>query len=396
MPKASRPPLALLIAMVTFGPVSIDIFLPSLPDMTRVFATDVSHVQTTLSIFIAGFALAQLVLGPLSDRFGRRPVLLAGTGLYCAASVLCLFARSIDTLILARLLQAFGACAGPVLSRAIVRDVFPPDRAARTLAVMASIMAIAPALAPVVGGLLHAWFDWRANFVVMTLFGLALWTGVQLLLAETNQRPDRKALRPARMLAAYGMLATHRGFLRYTLALSFLFAAMFSFISGGSFVLISVLGIKPEHFGIFFAMVVCGLLAGNLATAQLSHRLSPDRLIGTGLVIATVSSVPLVGLALAHVQTIAAVVAPMAGLFLAAGLILPNGTAAAIAPHGRIAGSASALLGFIQMGIAASAGWAVGRLDNGTTLPMAATVGTMVAVAALAFLLLRPKPGLKI
>jgi DHA1 family bicyclomycin/chloramphenicol resistance-like MFS transporter len=381
--------------MVTFGPVSIDIFLPSLPDMTRVFATDVSHVQTTLSIFVAGFALAQLVLGPLSDRFGRRPVLLAGTGLYCAASILCLFARSIETLILARLLQAFGACAGPVLSRAIVRDVFPPDRAARTLAVMASIMAIAPALAPVVGGLLHSWFDWRANFVVMTLFGLALWIGVRQLLAETNQRPDRKALRLGRMLSAYGMLATHRGFLRYTLALSLLFAAMFSFISGGAFVLISVLGVKPEHFGIFFAMVVGGLLAGNLATARLSHRLSADRLIGAGLVIATASAVPLVGLALAHVQTIAAVVAPMVGIFLAAGLILPNGTAAAIAPHGRIAGSASALLGFIQMGVAATAGWAVGRLDNGTTLPMAATVGAMAGMAALAFLLVQPRKGVK-
>lgn len=392
MTTPARPPLALLIAMVTFGPVSIDIFLPSLPDMTRVFGTDVSHVQLTLSAFIAGFALAQLVLGPLSDRFGRRPVLLAGTGLYCAASLLCLCARSIETLILARLLQAFGACAGPVLSRAIIRDAFPKDQAARTMAVMASIMTVAPAIAPIAGGGLHALFDWRANFIVMTLFGLMLWLGVWFRLTETNLRPDRHALRPDRMIVTYARLLRHRSFLRYTLSLAFTFAAMFSFISGGSFVLISVLGVAPGHFGFFFAMVVGGLLAGNLTTARMAHRVPPERMVAIGIGVGVAASVPLAGLALFHVATVPAVILPMIGLFLSAGLVFPNGTAAAIAPHGHVAGSASALLGFLQMAIAATAGWLVGRLDNGTTLPMAAIIAAAALISALAFVLLRDRP----
>ncbi|MDR3437545.1 multidrug effflux MFS transporter [Telmatospirillum sp.] len=392
MTSSPRPPLALLIAMVTFGPVSIDIFLPSLPDMTRVFATDVSHVQMTLSIFIAGFSIAQLVLGPLSDRYGRRPVLLAGTGLYCVASLLCLTARSIDTLILARLLQAFGACAGPVLCRAIVRDAYPKDQAARTMAIMAAIMTIAPAVAPIAGGILHAVFDWRANFIVMTIFGLALFAGIWWRLVETNCHLDRNALKLSRMLGTYGLLLTHRSFLRHTLTLTFTFAAMFSFISGASFVLIDVLAVRPEHFGFFFAAVIGGLLIGNLTTARFSHRVPPERLVGAGVMIGLVAAVALAGLGLAHVQTIAAVILPMIGIFLAAGLILPSGTAAAIAPHGRIAGSASALLGFIQMAVAAGAGWLVGRFDDGTTLPMAATIAAMVLLGAVAYALLRDRP----
>ncbi|PKU23376.1 multidrug effflux MFS transporter [Telmatospirillum siberiense] len=388
-----RPPLALLIAMVMVGPVSIDIFLPSLPDMTRVFATDVSHVQLTMSIFIGGFALSQLILGPLSDRYGRRPVLLTGIILYLIASLASLAARSIETLILARLVQSFGACAGPVLSRAIVRDAYPRDQAARTLAMMASVFTIAPAVAPIFGGWLHTLFDWRANFVVMAVFGVVLFLGVWRWLAETNLHPDRHALKLSRMLGTYALLMGRRSFLGYTLTVSFVFAGMFCFVSIGSFVLIDVLGVRPEHFGFCFALVIIGLLSGNVITARLGHRFGMARMIGAGVVIGVLSGTILGGLALAHIQTIAAILAPMTGVFLAAGLVLPNATAAAIAPHGRIAGSASALLGFIQMAVAAGAGWMVGRLHDGTTLPMALTIALMLFIGAASFALLSDRKG---
>jgi DHA1 family bicyclomycin/chloramphenicol resistance-like MFS transporter len=387
-----RPPLALLIAMVTFGPVSIDIFLPSLPDMTRVFATDVSHVQMTLSVFIAGFALAQLVLGPLSDRYGRRPILLAGIALYLLASLAALAAKSIETLILARLIQSFGACSGPVLSRAIVRDVYPKDEAARTLALMASVFSIAPAVAPILGGGLHVLFDWHANFVVMVIFGITLFIGVWTKLCETNQHLDRHALNLGRMLNTYALLLGHRSFLGYALTGSFVFAGMFCFISVGSFVLIDVLGVRPEHFGFCFAIVVGGLLVGNLATARLSHRFGLQRMVGAGVIIAILSGASLAALSLAHVHTVAAVLIPMIGVFLSSGLVFPNGTAAALAPHGRVAGSASALLGFLQMAVASSAGWLVGRLHDGTTLPMCAMIAAMLAIGALAYVLLVIRP----
>jgi DHA1 family bicyclomycin/chloramphenicol resistance-like MFS transporter len=384
MTQLARPPLVLLIALVSFGPVSIDIFLPSLPDMTRVFATDVSHVQLALSVFIGGFALAQLVYGPLSDRFGRRPVLLAGVTVYVAASLVCLTARSIEALILGRILQSFGACSGPVLSRAIVRDVYPRDQAARTLATMASVMALAPAVAPIVGGSLHAAFGWQANFVVMVGFGVALLIAGWALLDETNRRRDRHALRPSRMVGNYGILLSDGIFLGHTLTLSFVFAAMFCFVSGVSFVLIDVLGVPPRHFGFCFAAVIGGYLTGNVAAARFTHRIGMERMIVAGVAIGLAGGILMAALGLAHVQTVAAVITPMAAIFLGAGLVLPNSTAAAIAPHGQIAGSASALLGFIQMATASVAGWLVGRLHDGTTRPMTVIIAAMVIAAALA------------
>lgn len=382
MTSAPRPSILLLIALVTVGPVSTDIFLPSLPDMTRVFGTDVSHVQLTLSVFIAGFALAQLVYGPLSDRFGRRPVLMGGLVLYLAASVLCLLAGSIHALIAARLLQSLGACAGPVLGRAIVRDVYPRDEAARTLATMASAMTLAPAAAPLLGGTLHTTFGWKANFVVMVLFGAALLPTVWWRLAETNLHRDRHALRLHRMLGNYASLLGNASYLGQTLTLSFVFAAMFSFISGVSFVIIDVLGVEPQHFGFCFAVVIAGYLCGNLTTVRLTQRFGLERMIRAGVIIALAGGAVLAALALAHQQTIPAVIGPMAIIFLAAGLVLPNGTAAAIGPHGRIAGSASALLGFIQMALASFSGWLVGRLHNGTTLPMSLMIAAALILAA--------------
>ncbi len=336
--------------MVIVGPVSIDIFLPSLPDMTRVFATDVSHVQMTMSVFIGGFALAQLILGPLSDRFGRRPIMLWGVAIYLAASLASLAATSIETMILARLAQSFGACAGPILSRAIVRDAFPKEDAARTLALMASVFTIAPVLAPIFGGWLHVLFDWHANFVVMAVYGLSLFVGVWKWLVETNQHLDRHALKIGRMAGNYVLLLGHRTFLGLALTISFVFAGMFCFVSVGSFVLIDVLGVMPQHFGYCFAVVISGLLAGNLITARLGHRFTSAQMIGAGVIVGCLAATVLAGLGLAHVQTVAAVIVPMIGAFLATGLVLPNATAAAIAPHGRIAGSASALLGFFPDG----------------------------------------------
>jgi DHA1 family bicyclomycin/chloramphenicol resistance-like MFS transporter len=391
MTRSARPPLALLIAMVTVGPVSIDVFLPSLPDMTRVFATDVSHVQLTLSVFLGGFASAQLILGPLSDRYGRRPVLLAAIALYFLASLAGLTAGSIKSLILARLFQSFGACAGPVLCRAIIRDAFHKDEAARTLALTTAVFTIAPAVAPILGGWLHTLFDWRANFVVMAIFGASLFAGVWWKLAETNKRLDRHAMRFDRIVGTYALLLRHRSFLGHTLTVSFVFAGMFCFISVGSFVLIDVLGVRPEHFGFCFAVVIGGMLTGNLATARLGHRFGLHRMIGAGILVGLLAGTSLAGLAFAHVQAVAAVVVPMIGVFLCAGLAIPNAIVSAIAPHGRMAGSASALLGFIQMAVAACAGWLAGRLHDGTTVPMSAMIAAMLFIAAIAFLLLVPR-----
>lgn len=386
----SLPVAALLTAVVAFGPVSTDLYLPSLPAMTRHFQVDVSMAQLTLSVFVAGFAACQLLYGPLSDRFGRRPVLLGGIATYLAASIFCVFAPSIEALIVGRFLQALGACAGPVLGRAVVRDVYPREMAARTLSYMASAMALMPAVAPIVGGVVFSLFGWRANFVVLVLFGLVLMLGVLLMLDETNRQRDRYALRPGRVLGNYGRLLRDRRFIANVLVVAFAFAGLFCFISGSSFVLIDVLRVDPAHFGFAFACVVVGYMSGTFASGRLGPRLGPDRMMRAGVLLGVVAAMVLAGLAWAGVQTVPAVIAPTSLFFLSVGLVLPNGTAAAIGPFATMAGSASAMLGFIQMSAGAVSGWVVGRLHDGTTLPMTAT---MLAASVLALLALALRPS---
>lgn len=372
----------LLTALVAFGPVSTDLYLPSLPDIGRAFDTDVAMVQLTLSVFLAGFACAQLAYGPLSDRFGRRPVLLGGIATYFAASLFCLAAQSIEMLILGRFLQALGACCGPVLGRAIVRDVYPTPQAAKVLSYMASAMALAPAVAPIVGGWFHELFGWRSGFVLLAAFGAVLLVASALMLAETNTRPDPEAIRPSRMLANYLSLLTDRMYLGYVLTMSLAFAGMFSFISGSSFVLIDALGLSPGKFGFTFAVVVAGYISGGFIAARATGRLGLDRMIALGGALGTATAAVMAALAWSGVTGVIAVVAPMSVFFLSMALVLPNATAGAIGPYARMAGTASALAGFLQMGAGALAGLAVGRLHDGTARPMM----TIILVTSLASL----------
>lgn len=383
----SLPVAILLTGLVAFGPVSTDLYLPSLPDMTRAFGTTVSMVQLTLSVFTAGFAVAMLVYGPLSDRFGRRPVLIAGAVLYVLASLVCVAADSIEALLVGRFLQAVGACAGPVIGRAVVRDVYERQEAARMLSYMASAMALAPAVAPLLGGALHAAFGWRSNFVVLTLFGILLTVATWLLLRETNAHRDPLALRPARLAGNFAALLRSRLFMGHALCVALAFAGLFSFISGSSFVIIDVLGLEPQHFGFAFMAVVIGYIAGAFGGGRFTGRLGIERMIALGSAVCALGGVTALVLAWSGVQTIVAVVAPIAVYFLGAALVLPNATAGAISPFPRMAGTASSLLGFLQMGAGALTGWLVGLLHDGTTRVMTTAIGVM-AVGTLAVFLL--------
>ncbi|MEA4837375.1 MAG: multidrug effflux MFS transporter [Rhodospirillaceae bacterium] len=372
----------LLVGLMMAGAVSIDIYLPSLPDMARLFQTDAARVQLTLSVFFAGFAVAQLVLGPLSDRFGRRPVFVGGILLYLVATVACLVASQINTLILARFFQALGACAGPVLSRAIVRDVYPPDQASRVFATLASIFAVTPALAPIVGGNLHAAFGWRANFIVMLGFGVLQLAAVRYLLPETNRHLNMRALDPLRILFNYRLLLRSRHFLGYTLMMGFTFSAMFTFVSGSPLLLIGLLGVRPEYYGLWVLLVTAGFLTGSLSVARLASRFGSERMVRIGAAIALAAGLVMAGLAWAGIETVMTVIGPAIFLFLAAAMVLPCSTALAIAPYARIAGTASALLGFLQMSLAACAGWLAAYLHDGTTIPVAGVILAVLAASA--------------
>lgn len=370
----SNPTILFLGALIAFGPISTDLYLPALPSLVGAFATDVATVQLTLSVFVAGFAVGQLIYGPLSDRFGRRVALLIGMGVFFLASVGCAFAASMEALIAGRFVQALGASAGPVLARAIVRDLFERDRAARAMALMSSAMALVPLVAPLIGGQLQVLFGWRASFAAMAAFG-----GIMLLIGvfgvqETNRHRDPLAMRPRRLLTNFRAILTNGGFLGYAAVVGLTYASLFAFISGSSFVLIGVYGIAPERFGFAFSAVVCGYLSGSLSAGKLAGRWGVERLVAFGTVATTLAGGLLAGLAWAGVDHLAAVILPMSCVFFAIGLVIPAGTAAAVAPFTTMAGASSSLLGFVQLSCGAIAGLAVGQWHDGTARPMASIV----------------------
>ena len=395
LPANSLAVTALLAALVALGPISTDLYLPSLPALARGFGASVGEVQLTLSVFLAGFAVAQLAYGPLSDRFGRRPVLLGGLVLYVAAGVACALASSMGVLIAARGVQAIGACAGPVLARAIVRDVHGREGAARVLAYMAAAMALAPALGPILGGFVELWFGWRANFVLLVLYGAAGLAAAAAFLPETNAAPDPLAARPMQILANYRALAGRRAYAGYVLACAFAYSGIFAFISGSSFVLVDGLGLGPQAYGFCFAAIVVGYMVGTLAAGRLTRRLGIDRMIAAGAAVSVLGGALLAGIAWAGVggglAGAAAIVAPMMLYMAGTGLVMPNAMAGAVGPFPRLAGAASALLGFVQMTVAAGVGIAVGHLHDGTARPMATAVALAAVLIAASFrLLVRP------
>jgi len=373
----------LLTALVAFGAVSTDLYLPSLPSIARDLETDVSRAQATLSVFMVAFACAQLVVGPLSDRFGRRPTLIGGLLLYILASVACIFAQTIDALLAARFVQALGACCGPVLSRAVVRDLFARADAARVLAYMGAAMGLVPAVAPVIGGQLEAWFGWRASFVFLTGFAALVLAAVWGLLPETNRRRDPGMLAPGRLIRAYAGFLGDRLYLGLTGAVACAFAGLFAFISGSSFVYIDLFGVRPDRFGFYFGACALGYAAGSLLAGRLARRVAPERLLPAGAAICAAGGAVMAAMALdggAVGETAAGVAAarlltlPMIVYMIGFGMVMPNGFALILGPYPQRAGAAAALVGFVQMAAGAAVGYAVGALLGDSPAPMAVAV----------------------
>ncbi|MBI1777648.1 MAG: multidrug effflux MFS transporter [Proteobacteria bacterium] len=382
----------LLTALVAFQALSTDMYLASLPALMEYFSTDVPTVQLTLSVFLIGSALGQLFYGPLSDRFGRRPVLCAGLSVYLASSIACALAPSIEILILARLAQAIGSCSGPVLGRAVVRDVHGPVAGARVLAYMSSAMAMAPVLAPIAGSYLQVAFGWRANFVVLAGFSLAVLMSVVIFLAETNRSRDPSALELRRLIANYGGLFADRRYVGFVAVLSCTYGSIFAFISGSSFVVIDLIGVDTSHFGYVFGGVVLGYVSGAFAAGRLGPRLGIERLVLAGALINTAAGAFGAALAWAGVVNLWAVAAPMTLVLFGNGLIFPTAIAGAIAPYPNKAGVASAMMGFVQLASAALFGTAVGYLADQSSRPMMTAVALVSAAGLAAFLLVvRPR-----
>jgi DHA1 family bicyclomycin/chloramphenicol resistance-like MFS transporter len=372
-------------------PLSTDLYLPSLPGLRREFGLGVAEVQLTLSVFIAAFALSQLVYGPLSDRYGRRPVLLAGFGIFVAASLACAAAQSIEQLIAARFFQAVGACSGQVIGRAIVRDVYGAQGAARMLGYITAGTAAAPVLGPAVGGVLTVLFGWRAGFVLLAVVGAALLTLAARRLRESNLHPDPHALAIRGVARNYLAVARDRRFAGHALCVAATYGGVFAWISGSSFIMIETLGVPVALFGVWFGVTVVPFVVANLVTARLVTRVGIAPMLRLGVALALLGGLLLAALALAGVHTLAAVLLPVALFLFATGLINPCAMAGAIAPFPRLAGTASALMGCMQMSTGAAVGIAVGRLHDGSPVPTAVAMAAMTLVIAAAYLLVVPR-----
>ena len=384
--------IGILGALAAFGPMSIDMYLPSLPTIVADFATTTSQVQLSLSAFLLGLAAAQFVHGSLSDRFGRKPPLICGIALYVAASMGCAAATNAEALILFRLLQGIGGAAGPVLARAIVRDLYDKDEGARVISLLFLVMGGAPLLAPLVGGQVLVLFGWRAVFWILAGFGLVCLALVTLGLRESLTADRRTSHNAVEMVAAYGKLFANPRFVGYALCGGCIFAGMFAYISGSPFVFIEVFGVPPEAYGLLFGLNVTALLLGAYLNSRVVTRLGVDPML---LYCATWAAVMSCGLALVATLDQGGLVAILVPLFLymlTVGMIGANATAGGLAEFPKLAGSAAAMMGALQYAIGAVFGAAVGALHDDSALPMAGVIAVAGVAALLARVVLVGRP----
>jgi len=374
--------LLMLVAVAAVSPLGINLYLPSLPSMSRVLGVDFAAVQFTLSVYLAAVAAGQLVIGPISDRYGRRPVLLGGLALFVLGSVICMLAPDIGVLAAGRVVQAMGGCAGIALSRAIVRDLYDRSQAASMIGYVTMGMAVAPMVAPTIGGLLEAAYGWRAAFAFLALFGAATLAVTYLRLHETNPWKD-KAPGLAELGRAYRVLVRSRAFWGYALTAAFTAAAFYSFVAGGSYVIINQMGRTPVEYGMYFAMVSLGYIMGNFCSGRYAMRVGSLRLIGLGgllAVLAALAMAVLYGAGVVHPLTM---FAPMFLLAVGNGLVLPSCIAGAVSVKPEVAGAASGLAGSIQIGFGAVVAPLIGALLQDTAWPLIAVVGVCAAACML-------------
>lgn len=374
-PPVRRRELVLILgALSAFAPLATDMYLPAMPLLEHVFATDTARVQLTLASFFIGFALGQAFYGPLADRHGRKPSLYLGLVLYTGASIGCVFAPSIGVLAALRFVQAIGACAGGVVARAVVSDLFTAQDAARLYAAMMVVMGIAPIVAPLIGSYLLLWAGWQAIFWVLGLFGLLCLLATALRLPETHRADPARKVTLSRVLANYAALLTDRGFLGYALSGAMSMAGMFAYIAGSPFVFIGVYGLAPDHYAWLFGSNALGIVLASRLNHRLLHRLGADQLLLTASIVQGVFGALLLGAAITGIGGFLGLAVPLFLYVAGIGVIMPNSVALAMAPHRHQAGTASALIGVLQFSLAAIAAVAVGAIHNASARPMAGLI----------------------
>jgi DHA1 family bicyclomycin/chloramphenicol resistance-like MFS transporter len=377
--------------IVALGSVSMALYTPAMPTLVQVLETTPAAVKLSLTVYLFGFAFAQLVCGPLSDAFGRRPIALGFFCIYVAGSVVAVFSPTISWLLVGRALQGIGVAAGVAISRAIVRDQFTGQSSARIMNLIGLILAVGPAVSPTIGGVLLSAFGWHSIFVVMVIYGIVAVLVMGFWCVETNTAPDPTQAYPGQVVRNYAMLLTDRGFMGASLVLGFAIGAFFTLAAMLPFVLMEKLGLTPTGFGLVMLAQTGFYALGAFVTGRLLRRYDVRPLVSIGLMLIAVAALGF-GMGLRLLPTsLYTVMAPVVFWSFGSALVIPGATTAALAGFPKVAGAASALAGFVQIGVGLAGTALAALLFDDALTALGTVMPGMALLALLAHFALRPK-----
>ena len=378
--------LILILGFLTaIGPLSIDMYLPAFPDIAKSLNTTVARVTLSLSSFFIGISVGQLLYGPLLERFGRKKPLYAGLAIYLLASVGCAFASSVNALIALRLLQALGGCVGMVASRAMVRDLFDVKENAKIFSTLMLVVAVSPIIAPTLGGYITAALGWHYVFVMLIIIAILILSGIYFFLPETKKPDPNFSLRPIPIIKSYGSVIAHPQFYTYALTAAISAAAIYAYIGGSPHVFMELFHVNERQYGWIFALIAMGLIGASQLNSVLLKNYTSEQIIKIALRCQTIIGAVMVLITVFGWGDLFVIIFLIFIFLCCQGFVFPNASALSLACFGHNAGSASALLGGIQMGIGAGTSALVSLLQNNTALPMTGVMACCAITALTVF-----------
>ena len=370
----------LLILASSLTMASMDLYAPSLAHLPAYFNTSAENIKLTMGLYITAYAIATLLHGPLSERFGRRPVLLWGLLGFTLASLLCALAQNVEQLIMARVFQGICAAVEGVLVLAIIRDLFDEQQQVKIIGIYGVATCVTPAIAPLIGGYVHVFFGWRMNFHLLFASGLLVTIAIWFYLEETAEK-DVVALKPLAILKDYLRLLGNGLYMKYCVIAGCSIATFFAFITAGPFILINNLGLKTEHFGYFQAFLVLGFAIGAFAANRMAENSPVERILDTGLAIMVLGALGAFFFAFLSHVTIENLALCMFLLVMAEGLVFATTPTLAMKSSDSRTGSAAAMLVTLEMGVGSVAALAVSVFHDGSSRPLGATIAILCAIA---------------
>lgn len=387
----SRWLIPVLSSVLIMGEMATDIFLPALPIITEEFSAPITKTQLTLATYILGFALMQLFYGPISDKFGRKLPLLVGSIIFLFSSLLASQVTSIESLIIIRFFQSLGGAAGITVCLAVVRDISDNQSSTKMLARIGTIIAIAPAIAPILGGFLVEWFNWRWTFYALSIWAVVTIFFIYFLIPETLDRSEKNEFNLRVIFNNFFILLSNKLYVGYMLTLMFVFSTFFSFIFGAPFVFINIFGLSESTFPILISIQVGGFILGTSSVNYLCRKFNKSIIFLSGIYIALFSAIFVAAFPIIGIESIVTIIAPMTFYAFSIGFIFPLGVSGALAPFPKIAGTASALLGFSQSLCGVCFGILVGFFFNESVTSMTSLMGIATILGSISYFIFLKK-----